>query len=161
MALYLERRSVIPGDTFDWIGTPAHQIRDMIGWPLEGFLFDVRAGLWWPDWGERPERVPDAEDKFRAIFATAPKLIPLHGHRYLPQEPYESGNPVFSVWQMDIIHYGANLAHYVALETRVGTAESPSMKEVPFWTRAVEFNDERFSNGGGFTFFNKGGVLPE
>lgn len=160
-ALYLEQRSVIPNDTFDWIDTPEDKIRGMIGWPLEGFLFDVQAGLWWPDWGERPSSPSDAEDRFRAIFATAPKLIPIHDHRCIPEEPHEAGNPVFSVWQMDVIHYGANLAHYVTVETRAGTDEWPAMKEIPFWTRAVEFNNERFSDRGGFTFFNKDGALPE
>ena len=156
VAIYRQRRSVIRGG-FDWVKTPVAEIRQMLDWPLEGFLFDVKHGKWWPEWAERPEQIRDAEEKVRAIFAKAPRLIPIHGHRYIPEEPHEIGNPVFSVWQMDVIHYGANLDDYVEREEQRKTGNWPALKSIRFWTRAVELNagDEPFA------FYNKGGVLPE
>jgi hypothetical protein len=96
IALLRDRR--LPGG-HDWAGDEA-PIRRMLEWPLEGILFDVEyAGLWWPEWGERPEREADRADVVTAVVAAAPKLIPLYSHRYLPEEPREAGNPVFSVHQ--------------------------------------------------------------
>ncbi len=39
-------------------------------------------------------------------------MIPVFSHRYLPDDPNEAGNPVFSVYQTDIIYYGADLLDY-------------------------------------------------
>src|SRR5213078_4455823 len=113
VALYHERRRVIePPEydymrSFDWLTESEQKIRDAINWPLEGFLFDVDHGLWWPEWGDMPKGLEERREKLRAIFATAPKLIPIYGHRCIPETPHEAGNPIFSVWQMDTICYGA------------------------------------------------------
>ena len=50
----------------------------------------------------------------RAMDA-APKLVPIAGHRFIPEAPHEEGNPVFSVHQTDIIYYGRDLAEYAAV----------------------------------------------
>src|SRR5262249_2450436 len=93
-----ERRSL--GDkghpywSFDWRkGDPA-AIRALLDWPLEGFWFDVQNGLWWPEWGEKPSGREEQYERLRGLFEAAPRLIPVFGHRYLPQEPFERGNPV-------------------------------------------------------------------
>ncbi|HEX5228254.1 MAG TPA: hypothetical protein VFW44_11115 [Bryobacteraceae bacterium] len=158
-----EERTIIPGDDFDWITTPDEKIKDVLGWPLEGFLFDVQHGLWWPDWGDRPVDEASVEGRFREIFSAAPKLLPVYGHRYIPEEPHEGGNPIFSVWQMDVIYYGADLSDYVDREMRATEFDAgwPRLKQIRFWSRAVEYNAERFENGGGFAFYNKNNVLPE
>jgi hypothetical protein len=166
LELYRERRRVIEDEEYgshDWVSAPDAQIKAMLDWPLEGFLFDVGNGLWWPEWGEMPSGLDAREEKLRTIFAAAPKLIPVLGHRYIPEQPTEAGNPIFSVWQMDVVHYGANLEHYASRENQIITDNSswPPLKKIPFWSRAVEFNHQRFRNGGSFAFFNKGSVLPE
>ncbi|WP_197086969.1 hypothetical protein [Bradyrhizobium sp. LTSPM299] len=38
------------------------------------------------------------------------------GHRYLPEQPHESGNPVFLIFYTDAIYYGANLNDYFERE---------------------------------------------
>jgi len=62
----------------------------------------------------------------------------------LPEEPYERGNPVFSVYQTDVIHYGANLQDWIERE-RVDLSEKPwpPLKEIRFWSEAVRKNNER------------------
>lgn len=169
VALLRTRRKVIEGrlSSFDWLEASDETIKQSLDWPFEGFLFDVQHGLWWPEWGDRPDEPDVAEDRLRAVFATAPRLIPVYGHRYIPEVPNENGNPIFSVWQMDVICYGANLEDYIRRELDPGSkgdcpdVSDPEVKRIPFWTRAVEFNNQRFSNGGSFAFFNKGSVLPE
>jgi hypothetical protein len=77
-------------------------------------------------------------------LSLAPKLIPLIGHRYLPEEPRESGNPVFSIFYTDAIYYGANLEDYFEREYAWQSGSWPSwprpsqIKYIPFWSDLVE-----------------------
>lgn len=130
------RRKVDP-ESFDWIASDPAIIRNRIDWPFEGFWFDVQNGLWWPEWGEKPERPADQHDRLRSVFAAAPKLIPLASHRYLPEEPFERGNPVISVHQSDVIWFGATLSDWMKCETFDPSAQGASTKEVRFWSEAV------------------------
>jgi hypothetical protein len=145
--IYRERRSVIPRDDFDWVKTPRAVIEGMLAWPLEGMLFDIENNAFWlPEWGERPNQKSDREKIACAAIAAAPKLIPVYGHRYIPEEPHARGNPIFSVYQTDIIYYGANLAAYVLAEThkhRLPEAHTeqdviPSFTRIRFWSRFTD-----------------------
>jgi cell wall assembly regulator SMI1 len=138
VAFYLEKR---PAETYDW--TKDHDsIWRMLAWPYEGLWFDVvHNGLWWDSWGSKPERRSDQQDVLRAVLAAAPRLIPLFGHRFIPQSPCEAGNPVFSVYQSDLIVYGANLAHYFEREFASSSDEGepwPEVKRIPFWSQIAE-----------------------
>jgi hypothetical protein len=105
------------GVLFPWSKFSKQKYNDLIGWVLRGVLFDVEGNdLWLARWGERPKLRDDALDIARRDFATWPKLLPIYGHRFLAAEPCRSGNPVFSIWQTDIVYYGANLAHYLVHE---------------------------------------------
>jgi hypothetical protein len=68
-------------------------------------------------------------------FATAPVLIPIFGHRYIPSRPHAAGNPIFSVAGVDIIHYGKNLFHYLDHEFRLDNSISLVSRPPPidFW----------------------------
>jgi len=82
-----------------------------------GIAFDIEHNVVWLDrWGKRPPALGDALAIARPDFQTWPRLLPIHGHRFLAAEPCESGNPVFSIVQTDIIYYGADLAHYLIEE---------------------------------------------
>jgi hypothetical protein len=139
VALLRDRR--VPG-AHDWTGDEA-PIRRMLDWPLEGFLFDVEYdGLWWPEWRERPQSEAGRAEVVTAIVAAAPRLIPIYSHRYMPEEPHEAGNPIFSVHQSDIIFYGADLEDYIAREFRVHRRGLEPVrgatKPIRFWSQAVE-----------------------
>ena len=102
-------------ERYDWAGEcPA--IRAMLEWPFDMMRFDVEQGFWWPDWGERPDSEEARVEVLRAALAEAPRLIPLYTHRFLPEEPCEAGNPVFSMHGFDTVLYGANLSAYVKNE---------------------------------------------
>ncbi|HEX8842635.1 MAG TPA: hypothetical protein VF757_10105 [Sphingomicrobium sp.] len=127
-------------DGYDWTG-PADPIERALRWPLEGLLFDVEeAGLWWPEWGARPSNKEDRAALLSEVVNAAPKLIPLLAHRYLPEQPQEAGNPVFSVYQSDIIIYGADLEDWLRVESdQTYTARpQPSRRPIDFWSLAVE-----------------------
>jgi hypothetical protein len=60
--------------------------------------------------------------------------------------PNESGNPIFSIYQLDIIYYGTNLEHYFANEfryTKSGSYELENYpeKKIEFWSKRAEDED--------------------
>lgn len=138
VALFRDRRPVLG---YDW-RSDHEEIRAMLSWPLEGLLYDLEHNaLWWPEWGQRPETPEGRAELLTQVVKAAPKLIPLVGHRYLPEEPHEAGNPVFSVYQADTIYFGADLAHF--FERQFGVSSRPwpeQVKHIRFWSDLVERN---------------------
>ncbi len=128
-----------PVDGHDW--TDDRAIRRALDRPFNGLLESVERGtLWWPEWGRLPPTARAREQVLREVVSRAPKLIPLIGHRYLPEQPHESGNPVFSIFYTDAIYYGANLKDYFEREF-TGSFGQPSprpTKYIPFWSDLVE-----------------------
>lgn len=111
-------------------------IRERLSWPTEGICFDIEHnGVWRQSWGPRPDALQDALRVAREAIAAAPTLIPIYGHRYMPAEPHEAGNPVFSVYQTDIIYYGCDLAHYLAHEFGCAcpTWAATQPRPIEFW----------------------------
>lgn len=136
--LLLDRRPV--GGT-DWNNEA--MVRSQLAWPFEGLLFDVEEnGLWWPEWGGRPARQAERAEVLREVLHRAPKLIPIFGHRYLPATPGRAGNPVFSVYQSDIIHYGANLLDYIDREENGWASQAwpKDLREIEFWSEMARRN---------------------
>ena len=144
------RHALPVGDGFpDWRGRTSPEKyaipQKSLSWPLEGILFDVEWNDYWlPSWGTRPAGLKEALAKTKDIVESAPKLIPVCSHRYLPSEPKQSGNPVLSVYQTDIIPYGDDLADYFWNEFRVPLPESrvvPFPRRIPFWDDLVDENN--------------------
>jgi hypothetical protein len=136
VALLREKR---PVEGHDWTDDAA--IRRALDWPFNGLLDSVERGrLWWQEWGARPSSSHAREQVLRGVVSLAPKLIPLIAHRYLPEEPHESGNPVFSIFYTDAIYYGANLDDYFEREFTgwQGRPWPKSIKYIPFWSDLVE-----------------------
>jgi hypothetical protein len=82
----------------------------------------------------------------RASLAGVPQLIPVFGHRYLPGIAGQVGHPVLSVYQTDIIYYGADLTDYLRREwlgyEAGGDRDRAARSSVPFWTGIVEGEDD-------------------
>lgn len=138
IALFLERR---PIRGWDW-RSDGEKIRQMLEWPFEGLLFDVEHNNFWrSEWGARPVSAKKRAKVLRNIVDQAPRLVPLVSHRYIPSEPNESGNPIFSIHQSDIIYYGANLADYFEREfgNARGSVVGP-VKRIRFWSELVDGN---------------------
>ena len=121
----------------------ADKIIGMINWPLEGMLFDIEHNAFWVDsWGEKPVDFESQAEIAKRNYYTYPKLIPIYGHRFIPSEPNEAGNPVFSIVEMDIIYYGYDLATYFAHEFHFklnSSFEIPdhNKREIRFWSSCV------------------------
>jgi hypothetical protein len=123
----------------DWRDLDSVALADAFAWPLEGLWFDVKQNsLWLREWGSKPADDASAYKRLSELVQAAPKLIPIQGHRYLPCRPVETGNPVLSVYQSDIIYYGLNLEDYFRNEYsyqfgRQGYEISEEPKPIEFW----------------------------
>jgi hypothetical protein len=110
--------------------------------PKEGILFDIHYNKFWLDnWQPKPLRFKEQKQIATTEIAKQPKLIPLYSHRYIPSKPNESGNPVFSVHQTDIIYYGFDLMDYFSNEFSIilpkpyKTTSKP--RTIEFWTEMI------------------------
>jgi hypothetical protein len=145
----------------NWRSGDESMLRDWIDSPLEGILFDVEHnGFWLEEWGPAPRTLADAKLRVTELVTSAPRLIPIYGHRMIPDEPQEAGNPIFSVHQTDIIHYGFDLADYIRHEFQL-----PGRKPWPEQIRPIRFwNLDRFQEvrwaHGPCVFDNSDGQLP-
>ena len=124
----------------DWRSSDRQALHERLDWPADGIAFDVvEADFWDADWGERPRDDEAAAAIARRVVSLAPRLIPIYSHRYIPSEPYGDGNPVLSVYQTDIVCYGADLAEYFGTEfaARMPYWSAPSRRPIRFWDRLV------------------------
>jgi hypothetical protein len=101
---------------FNWLADDK-ALEDRFARLWEGLQFDVEHNILWPvSWGEKPAALEEQRRRVRELVEAAPRLIPIFGHRYLLAESCAPGNPVLSVYQSDIIVYGANLRNYLLVE---------------------------------------------
>jgi len=146
----------------NWRSEDAAVLADWLDLPRDGVLFDVEHnGFWLPEWGARPGAVADALKIAGDLVAAAPRLIPVYGHRMMPAEPDEPGNPIFSVHQTDIIHYGFDLADYLRSEFHLPGREPwpDKVRPIRFWD-IDRFQGVRWDENGAATFDNSRGQLP-
>ena len=122
-------------------------IENRLNRPLEGMLFDIKNNSFWLDkWGTKPSDFNDQKKIAQNELSKQPKLIPIYYHRYLSSEPNEVSNPVFSVYQMDIIHYGNDLMEYftnefgIELPKSFETIDEP--KRIRFWSDMIDLNNK-------------------
>jgi hypothetical protein len=144
----------------DWRSGDEAGLRDWLGLPRQGVLFDIEHNGFWLDmWGPRPDTLEEALRVTGELVAAAPRLIPIYMHRMMPDEPHKAGNPVFSVHQTDIIHYGLDLADYLRREFGLPGREPWPERPIRFWD-LDQFQDVRWRPDGNCVFDNSRGPLP-
>lgn len=145
----------------DWRRSDRAELGEWLDRPRQGIEFDIKHNAFWlSEWGDRPSALADACRIASDRITGAPKLIPIYGHRMMPDEPRKAGNPVFSVHQTDIIPYGNDLLHYLREEFGVAKWWTPPSEPRPirFWD-VGRFHDVRWRHGS--CVFNRRGILPE
>jgi hypothetical protein len=116
----------------------------MLNWPCEGICFDIEHNAFWPqEWGAKPSSLTEAFAVAKQRVGEAPRLIPVLGHRQLPSDPNIAGNPVFSVYQTDIIYCGSDLWNYLENEfyNYFRTPQyhlNGSIRQIEFWSDIVD-----------------------
>lgn len=127
----------------EWRKPGASSLARALEWPLDGILFDIEHNDFWPTrWGAAPAALADRLALAREHFTELPRLIPIYKHRYLAAEPCLADNPVFSVYQTDVIYYGRNLEHYLKVEF-LGRDREPleGVRHIQFWSDLAEGED--------------------
>lgn len=112
-----------------------------------GLLFDVEhSAVWKDEWGKRPTEAHDLAARIEELVDAAPKLIPLHSHRFLISGLDLEPAPVVSVMQSDVIYYANSIEECLAEDfpTLAPGLEIPEVAvdvderraalfKVPFW----------------------------
>lgn len=127
----------------NWRDEPEASLRGRLDWPADGICIDiVNNDFWWEEWGPKPFDIPTALEVARKEIAQAPVLIPIFAHRYIADEPQLTGNPVFSVYQTDIIYYGSDLTNYFTNEFSPNEERHllkyEDVRKIRFWSQLVE-----------------------
>ncbi len=128
----------------DWRHTDEASILSKLSRPYEEICFDIEySHLWLRAWGPRPAQLSDAFAVAKQALDQAPTLIPVSQHRYIPDRPEEVGNPIFSVWQTDVIYYGCDLPEYLENEFARKLAGrkrhiTGPIKHISFWSDLEE-----------------------
>ncbi len=133
----------------NWRSGEGASLHEQLALPVEGICFDVEHnGFWLPEWGPRPGPLEEALRRTRELVADAPVLIPLYEHRFIPAEPHLPGNPVLSVHQTDIIHYGSDLRDYWRREFHLAREDRwpDAVRSIRFWDIA-RFQEVRWAGG--------------
>jgi len=129
----------------NWRDGSVDEIRELLRQPIDGVLFDVANGaFWFAPWGSRPPNITDAVALASERLQDVPVLVPIFLHRCIPSRPHESGNPVLSVMQTDIIYYGTDLPNYLAVQFDAPrpTWSRADTKRVPFWSDLIDLNNQ-------------------
>lgn len=136
---------------YNWL-VDDEAIAGALEWPLEGLVFDaVRSDLWFDDWGPRPSDEPEARHRLAGVLRSAPRLVPVLGHRYLVEADCPRGHVVLSVYQSDIIVYARDLRTLLLKElaelldvpdaARAAYDHEPyrrAARQIPFWGRFLD-----------------------
>ena len=100
---------------YNWL-IDEQEIKDTLSWPYREIFHDVKKGVWLKSWKERPKSENEIEKIFSDWYNKAPKLIPIHAHRFVVSGLDEIKSPVLSVWGTDTIVYGWSMKHYLLNE---------------------------------------------
>lgn len=137
---FLQYRLPVSDGFPNWRQGSEEELKDWLDRPLQGINFDIEYNNFWlSSWGEKPKSLYESIEVARCQAGKSPKLIPIYKHRYIPFVSGIEGNPVYSVWQTDIIYYGFNLEEYFNREFGVPML-GPKIAEprpIRFWDEIV------------------------
>jgi len=132
-----EEKRIFP----DWRNVHDIYTQEMIDWPKKSLKFDVEQNdFWLESLGVKPVNKDKQLEMLLVAFDRAPKLIPVCSHRFLPELPHESGNPIISFWQAsDVIYYGVDLEDYFLTEwgERKWMSAEKKLKKIDFWSDVI------------------------
>jgi len=101
----------------NWRTGNVQHIRMRLNLPVLGLLHEVaNSKFWWKAWGPRPVDIEQSIRTARNALRKYPLLVPMYGHCYIASAPSLAGNPVFFVYQKNIIYCGYDVADFFERE---------------------------------------------
>jgi hypothetical protein len=142
-----EGSTLVPGERpafTDW--TDSDSVSEAMAWPLDGIAFDLEQNdLWGEEWGPDPGPTEARISRVQELLREA-TTIPVSGHRYIVNAPdLPAGYVILSIYQSDVIVYGADLRSYLLLELatlldgdgldykRATHSDWEAVRNIPFW----------------------------
>ena len=113
-----------------------NNIKRVLDRPFQNVKEDISNIVWNENWGNSPEDSKEISKCIMRLLEKAPKLIPIYKHRYMASQ-YNSSNPIFSIYGLDIIYYGENLEQYFDLELRYkkhSDINYNNIRKIDFWS---------------------------
>ena len=115
------------------------KIYDKINKPISSLKLAVMKGYWVAEWGMRPNDPVCLERKYDQIAKSAPILIPIYSHHYVPVISGVENPPILSAVGQDIVMYGYDLASYLRIIFlgQVADYGQTRIAEIPFWGTVI------------------------
>lgn len=143
--LFLKHGLVIGDRFYNWRDDSKNnvkKIKEMLDWPLEGIIFDYENNNFTYSYEDgNGFHFLSSVHEFKVWYeANVPKLIPIYGHRFMSPVPENIGSPVYSIYQTDIIYYGANIFTFFDNEFQFDlNINYPKWEtdQTPFWSELV------------------------
>jgi hypothetical protein len=76
----------------------------------------TRSAFWLNSWGAKPDTAEERIRIFNELYAKAPKLVPVHAHRYQVADLSLEKRPVLSILGTDVVYYGSDFRYYLLNE---------------------------------------------
>ncbi|XP_024386120.1 uncharacterized protein [Physcomitrium patens] len=132
----------------NWRTGNVQQLRMRINLPILRLLHEVaHSRFWWKPWGPRPLEIDHAVRIARSALRKAPLLVPMHGHCYISSAPNDAGNPVFLVYQNNVVYCGYDVADFFEREAfRAHDGEPPF--ELDEWQGSMTSGRSSISGSG-------------
>ncbi|XP_078430727.1 uncharacterized protein LOC144702552 [Wolffia australiana] len=132
----------------NWRFASREQLRTLFRLPVLNLLDEVARGRLWcePTWGPKPSVAGAAVATAKNVMNTAPLLVPVYKHFYLPCRPNMAGNPVFFLHQGKVRRCYVDLTEFFQRTEFVGDSKrsivaawAMSPRVIKVWTQLAEW----------------------
>lgn len=124
---------------FNWRDTSfenINHIKSIMNYPIKYAEENIDEIEWCNKWGEKPLNKPMVIEEIKKRLLTAPVLIPVFYHRFMPMINIKSP-PILSIHGTDVIYYGKSLIDYFNVEFKIKNQSEINFKKItyiPFWS---------------------------
>ncbi|CAA6657640.1 unnamed protein product [Spirodela intermedia] len=125
----------------NWRSASPEQLQLLICLPTSDLLHEVSWGRFWCEsaWGSKPHGAAEALRVAESVMETAPLLVPIYQHFYMPSRPNMAGNPVFFVRGGEVRRSNGNWGEAAPSPPDSAPAwASTSPRPIDVWTQLAE-----------------------
>lgn len=127
----------------DWRRDAEAELNKYQRWVEHIFVQEVEEGFWHPIFGPRPETESLAVDVAISVMRSAPRLVPVYGHRFMVAG-YDNSPIISYQGALDSIVYGEDLRDYLNrefLNIKPADISIDTFLNIPFWSDILGWKD--------------------